>query len=77
MPAADRTAPSLPQDYVLGTHDDERARLECQHSLWEALALSAFDHAGMGRDMRVLDLGCGPGLMLESLVARHGPHMPA
>ena len=71
------TAPTPPRDYVLGTHDDERARLESQHALWEPLALSAFDHAGMRRDMRVLDLGCGPGLMLESLVARHGPQLPA
>lgn len=59
-------------EYVLGTHDDERARLERQHALWIDEARHAWRTAGIGPGARVLDLGCGPGLAVESLLAEVG-----
>jgi SAM-dependent methyltransferase len=48
-------------DYVLGTHDEEIARLELQHGVWRARALEAWQRARIGPGHTVLDLGCGPG----------------
>jgi SAM-dependent methyltransferase len=49
------------QDYVLGTHDAELARLRLQHEVWRPHVLDAWHRAGIGRGARVVDVGAGPG----------------
>jgi len=55
MPA-DRDA-----DYVLGTHDEEVARLGLQHRVWRPAASDCWRRAGITIGSRVLDVGAGPG----------------
>ena len=47
--------------YVLGTGEDELARLGLQHRLWADAAHVAWKKAGIYGGQRVLDVGCGPG----------------
>ena len=47
--------------YVLGTHDDELARLGLQHRAWQEGVLAAWHNAGISPGQTVLDIGCGPG----------------
>jgi SAM-dependent methyltransferase len=62
-----------PTDYVLGTHDPEANRLRVQHELWLDEASRAWDAIGVAPGARVIDLGCGPGLVTEELAERAGP----
>ena len=48
-------------DYLLGTGDDELARLEKQHRVWSAAARDLWRLAKFGPGQALLDLGCGPG----------------
>jgi SAM-dependent methyltransferase len=48
-------------DYVLGTHNEEIARLALQHQVWRPHMLDAWARAGMTRGSRVVDFGAGPG----------------
>jgi SAM-dependent methyltransferase len=67
------TAPSKP--YVLGTGNDELARLGLQHRLWSDAASTAWKRAGFGMGSSVLDIGCGPGFAsfdLAQLVTPEG-----
>src|SRR5262245_16194413 len=52
---------SIEKDYVLGTHDDEIARLGLQHSVWRPWASDAWRRAGFTIGQTLIDLGCGPG----------------
>jgi SAM-dependent methyltransferase len=52
---------TLDSDYVLGTHDEEIARLGIQHQVWRPHMLDAWARAGMTRGSRVVDFGAGPG----------------
>jgi ubiquinone/menaquinone biosynthesis C-methylase UbiE len=52
---------TLETDYVLGTHDEEIARLGIQHQVWRPHMLDAWARAGMTRGSRVVDFGAGPG----------------
>ncbi|MEI6024080.1 MAG: methyltransferase domain-containing protein [Phycisphaerales bacterium] len=54
-------------DYVLGTHNDEHARLGMQHSLWREFVLDAWKRAGICTGTRVVDVGAGPGFATMDL----------
>ena len=49
------------RDYVLGTHDEELARLGVQHRAWRPVVLDCWKAAGVTSGSRVLDVGAGPG----------------
>ena len=55
--------------YVLGTGDDELARLGFQHRVWAEHAFALWDRAGFARGHSILDLGCGPGYATLDLAA--------
>jgi len=61
------------RDYVLGTDDEEIARLGLQHRAWKERALEAWRAAGIGRGQTVLDVGCGPGYAALDLAELVGP----
>jgi SAM-dependent methyltransferase len=61
------------RDYVLGTHDEEIARLGLQHEMWRPRMLAAWDRAGFAPGMRIVDVGAGPGYAAVDLAARVGP----
>src|SRR5258706_1162201 len=60
-------------DYVLGTQDDEIARLGLQHQVWRPRMLDAWRRAGITRGSRVLDVGAGPGYATLALAETVGP----
>jgi SAM-dependent methyltransferase len=64
---------SQDRDYVLGTHDEEIARLGLQHRIWRPQALAAWRRAGLTVGQTVLDLGCGPGYASVDLAEIVGP----
>jgi len=53
---------SKERDYVLGTHDEELARLGLQHRVWRPVVLDCWQKAGYHRGSRGLmsapDLAC-------------------
>jgi ubiquinone/menaquinone biosynthesis C-methylase UbiE len=59
--------------YLLGTDDDELARLGFQHQLWAADAAAAWARAGFGPGQSLLDVGCGPGYATLDLARLAGP----
>ncbi|GAB4529252.1 MAG: methyltransferase domain-containing protein [Haliangiales bacterium] len=61
------------RSYLLGTDDDELARLSRQHALWLSDALAHWHQAGFGPGDRLLDLGCGPGFAARALAGLLGP----
>jgi SAM-dependent methyltransferase len=61
------------KDYVLGTHDEEIARLGLQHSVWRPYATAAWKRAGFNRGQTLVDLGCGPGWATLDLADLVGP----
>lgn len=61
------------RDYVLGTHEEELARLGLQHRIWRPIAQSAWQKAGISIGSRVLDLGAGPGYAATDLAEIVGP----
>ena len=65
-PNASNKIPHKP-DYVLGTHNDEHARLGMQHSLWREFVLDAWKRAGIGAGSSVVDVGAGPGFATMDL----------
>ena len=60
-------------DYLLGSSDAERERLTRQHALWGPELLHTLASSGVGEGARVLEVGCGPGLLLADLVHLVGP----
>jgi len=64
---------SRERDYVLGTHDEENARLLLQHRVWRPRALDAWRRAGFTVGQTLLDLGCGPGHAAVDLAEIVGP----
>ena len=51
----------MDRDYVLGTHNEELARLGLQHRVWRPVVLDCWHRAGITVGKRVLDVGAGPG----------------
>ena len=68
-----RQAMEMERDYVLGTHDEEMARLGLQHEVWRAAVLDCWKRAGIADGKRVLDLGAGPGYATLDLAKIVGP----
>lgn len=60
-------------DYVLGTHDEELARLGRQHALWQEDVMDGWRRAGIGAGSRVVDVGAGPGFATIDLAKLVGP----
>ena len=60
-------------DYVLGTRDDEVARLGVQHAVWRGEMLQGFRLAGFGAGQTILDVGAGPGFASADLSELVGP----
>ena len=54
-------------DYVLGTHDDEVARLGLQHRVWRAVVTECWERVGITEGWRVIDVGAGPGYATADL----------
>jgi SAM-dependent methyltransferase len=61
------------RDYVLGTHDEEIARLGLQHRVWRAVVLQCWQRAGITVGKRVIDIGAGPGYATVDLAEIVGP----
>jgi SAM-dependent methyltransferase len=61
------------RDYVLGTHDEEIARLALQNRVWRPRALDAWRRAGLSVGHTVLDIGSGPGHAALDLAEIVGP----
>jgi SAM-dependent methyltransferase len=61
------------REYVLGTNDEEIARLGLQHRAWKARSLDAWRLAEIGSGHTVLDVGCGPGYASLDLAELVGP----
>lgn len=61
------------RDYVLGTQDDEIARLGLQHRAWRPRAADAWRRAGFTVGQTLLDVGCGPGFVTLDLAEIVGP----
>lgn len=60
-------------DYVLGTRDDEIARLGLQHRVWRERVFEAWRRAGIGSGQTVVDVGAGPGWATRDLAELVGP----
>ncbi len=60
------------KEYVLGTSDHELARLELQQEVWGEITAGFLDRLELGPGARVLDVGCGPGLLLDAFQQRVG-----
>lgn len=61
------------RDYILGTHDEEIARLGLQHRVWRPVVLDCWQKAGITLGSRVLDVGAGPGYAAVDLAEIVGP----
>ena len=61
------------KDYVLGTHEEEIARLGLQHRVWRPVVLDCWKKAGITSGKRVLDVGAGPGYATVDLAQIVGP----
>src|SRR5438067_739247 len=61
------------RDYILGTHEQELARLGLQHRAWRPVALDCWQRAGITVGKRVLDVGAGPGYAAIDLAEIVGP----
>jgi len=54
-------------DYVLGTHDEEVARLGLQHRVWRPIVSECWQRVGITHGWRVVDVGAGPGYATADL----------
>ena len=63
----------MDRDYVLGTHNEELARLGLQHRVWRPVVLDCWQRAGITVGKHVLDVGAGPGYATVDLAEIVGP----
>lgn len=61
------------REYVLGTHDEEVARLGLQHRVWRSVVTDCWRRVGITHGWRVLDAGAGPGYATADLAEIVGP----
>ncbi|MFL5380903.1 MAG: methyltransferase domain-containing protein [Longimicrobiaceae bacterium] len=61
------------REYLLGTDEDELARLGFQHQVWAGHAADAWERAGFARGQALLDVRCGPGYATLDLARLVGP----
>jgi SAM-dependent methyltransferase len=61
------------REYVLGTNDEELARLGFQHRVWGQQAFALWERAGYAPGQTLLDVGCGPGFATLDLARLVGP----
>src|SRR5436190_4631091 len=66
-------ASKVDADYVLGTHDEEIARLGLQHRVWRPIATDGWRRAGVTIGSRVVDVGAGPGYAMVDFAEIVGP----
>ena len=59
-------------DYILGTDEEELARLELQNQVWRPHVLKCWREAGIATGSHVLDVGAGPGYASADLAALVG-----
>ena len=59
-------------DYVLGTEEEEIARLGLQHRVWRARMLDGWARAGLAPGMNVIDVGAGPASLRPTLPRSSG-----
>ena len=67
------TRPLADDDYVLGSSDEEDARLGLQHLVWRPRSTDAWRRAGFTIGQHLIDVGCGPGYATLDLAAIVGP----
>jgi ubiquinone/menaquinone biosynthesis C-methylase UbiE len=60
-------------DYVLGTHEEEVARLGLQHRVWRSVVTECWQRVGITHGWRVIDVGAGPGYATADLAEIVGP----
>jgi ubiquinone/menaquinone biosynthesis C-methylase UbiE len=60
-------------DYVLGTHNEEIARLGLQHRVWRPIVTECWQRVGLTHGWRVIDVGAGPGYATADLAEIVGP----
>ncbi|HEV3409365.1 MAG TPA: methyltransferase domain-containing protein [Chthoniobacterales bacterium] len=60
-------------DYVLGTHEEELARLGLQHRVWRDVVTECWRRVGITHGWRIIDLGAGPGYATADLAEIVGP----
>ena len=60
-------------DYVLGTHDEEVARLGLQHRVWRPVVTECWQRVGITDGWKVIDVGSGPGYATADLAEIVGP----
>ena len=59
-------------DYILGTDEEELARLELQNQVWRPHVLKCWREGGIATGSHVLDVGAGPGYASADLAALVG-----
>ncbi|HJZ90866.1 MAG TPA: methyltransferase domain-containing protein [Gemmataceae bacterium] len=64
---------TVDRDYLLGTQDQELARLGVQHRVWRPTVLNCWKRAGITVGSRVIDVGAGPGFATVDLAEIVGP----
>lgn len=66
-------SPSMSENYFIGVHERELARLREQHAAWEPETRALWDAAGFGPAQHIADLGSGPGFSSIDLAQLVGP----
>lgn len=59
-------------EYLLGTNQSERERLEFQHGVWKSTTDAFLDRMGIQKGWHCLDVGAGPGFVSFDLRERVG-----